>query len=515
MQELSQLPQFITALISKSIPIIVMIILISALILVHEIGHFIAARLCGVRVTRFGFGMPLGPSWRLFKWNNTNFYLHAFLFGGYVSFPDDNMDNDIDEETIEVPEKRENENFFEKLRRTHLEKKKQDLEKLKKEIEEETLPSDSPELYENKSIGQKLFIVSAGVIMNIVFAIILVIFCAIVYQKLPSASHTLYIDSLGDKVTSNIGEYNIQKNDKVYKINDIEIKSLYQLTFFANSSKLFDDYAQNDLIEYNLSELKKLNPNIKDTIEENTLLTLPQTKPENPLNVNENITKGFEKYKKDGAKLSEKQIDLRNEVYNKKVYKTTQEIKLQDLAYALSDTYKPLTIKIIRKDKEITLDNIKVNQEGRLGVRLHIADTYTETKTPKDIILKSCDYLYSTTVLMLFSLWQLISGKISATDMHGVIAIVKVGGDIIATQGMLNGILLTAMISINLAIMNFLPIPALDGGHVLFLIIEKITGKKPTKELGEKINNVFFALLIVLMVAICCNDISALITKKL
>ena len=115
---------------------------------------------------------------------------------------------------------------------------------------------------------------------------------------------------------------------------------------------------------------------------------------------------------------------------------------------------------------------------------------------------------------MLFSLWQLIVGKVSASDMHGVIAVVKVGGDIIAAKGMLNGILLTAMISINLAIMNFLPIPALDGGHVFFLIIEKLTGRKPSKEMGEKINNFFFILLILLMIAICYNDIFALVTKK-
>ena len=98
--------------------------------------------------------------------------------------------------------------------------------------------------------------------------------------------------------------------------------------------------------------------------------------------------------------------------------------------------------------------------------------------------------------------------------MHGVIAVVKIGGDVIAAKGLLNGLLLTAMISINLAIMNFLPIPALDGGHVMFLVIEKITGRKPTKELAEKINNFFFMLLILLMVAICYNDIFALVTKK-
>ena len=149
-----------------------------------------------------------------------------------------------------------------------------------------------------------------------------------------------------------------------------------------------------------------------------------------------------------------------------------------------------------------------------LGVMLNLEDVYVETKTPKQVVVKSLDYIYTTTTTMLYSLWQLICGKVSASDMHGVIAVVKVGGDIIASKGMLNGILLTAMISINLAIMNFLPIPALDGGHVMFLVIEKLTGKKPGKEVAEKIKNFFFMLLIILMIAICYNDIFALITKK-
>ena len=118
--------------------ILTMLLLISLLILVHEMGHFFAARMCGIRVTRFGFGMPLGPSWKLFKWGHTVFYLHAFLFVGYVTFPDDTQKED-------------------------------------EENGEEVLPSNSPELYENKTISQKLFIVSAGVIMNIVFAYFLVI----------------------------------------------------------------------------------------------------------------------------------------------------------------------------------------------------------------------------------------------------------------------------------------------------------------------------------------------------
>lgn len=456
---------------------IIMILLISLLVLVHEAGHFVAARLCGIRVTRFGIGMPIGPSWKIFKWGHTNFYLHAFLFGGYVSFPDD-VQNEEDKN------------------------------------EEETLPSDSPELYENKTISQKLFVVSAGVLMNIVFAIFLIIFCASVFHKLPTSNQNLYVDNFSQNKTSNIQEAGLIKGDKILKINDIKIDSMYQLTLFAKNSKLFDDYAQNDLIEKNLEELKKLNPQIKDKILKGQKIILPKTNLENSLKLNENVLIGLERYKKDGVELNQNQINLRNEIYSKKSFIANEDCLLNNLVLALSDTYKPIKITVLRGNKELSFENIKVEKEGVFGVMLKVEEIFVSTNTFKEIIIKSFDYLYTTTSTMLKGLWQLITGKVSASDMHGVIAVVKIGGDIIASKGLLNGLLLTAMISINLAIMNFLPIPALDGGHVMFLLIEKITGKKPSKELGEKITNFFFILLIVLMVAICYNDIFALVTKK-
>ena len=462
---------------------IIMILLISLLILVHEAGHFFAAKLCGIRVTRFGIGMPIGPSWKLFKWGHTVFYIHAFLFGGYVSFADDE------------------ENF-------QKDDKKNDIDK------SEILPSDSPELYENKTIIQKLFVVSAGVLMNIVFAIILVIFCATFYQKLPTSSQNLYVEGFANNKTSNVEEIGIQKGDKILKVNENKINSLYQLTLFAKNSKVFDGYAQEDLINKNLEQLKKLNPQIKNEISKNQKIILPKTLSEKPLELNKNILEGLERYKKDGIELSQNQINLRNKIYSKKSFVSDNTYTLEDIALALSDTYKPLSVTVLRDNKEINFNNIKVEKEGAFGIMLKIEEIFSETKTPKAIITKSFDYLYSTTAIMLKGLWQLITGKVSASDMHGVIAVIKIGGDIIASKGLLNGILLTAMISINLAIMNFLPIPALDGGHVMFLLIETITGKKPDKELGEKITNFFFILLIILMIAICYNDIFALITKK-
>ncbi|MBQ8848092.1 MAG: RIP metalloprotease RseP [Candidatus Gastranaerophilales bacterium] len=470
---------------------LIMILLISMLVLVHEAGHYIAARMCGVRVTRFGIGMPIGPSWKLFKLGDTVFYLHAFLFGGYVSF--------AEPESQVVDESQET-------------NKKQSINEIQ---EDEFLPADSAELYDNKTIAQKLFIVSAGVIMNIVFAIILVMFCAVCFHKLPTSNQNLYVDSFVAEKTSNIENFNVKKGDKIHKVNGIKVNSLYQLTFFAKNSKLFDDYAQEDLIEKNIENLKKLNPQIKnDLILEGQEIKLPKAIEENELKANENMLKGLEKYKKDGLKLSADYVDLRNEIYNKKTYRFKKDTELKDVAIALSDTYKPLSITFIRNDKEYTINNVIVGEKGILGVKLKIEDIFMETKTPKDVVINSMKYIYTTTSTMLFGLWQLITGKVPASDMHGIIAVTKLGGDIIASKGIINGILLTAMISINLAIMNFLPIPALDGGHVMFLVIEKITGRKPDKDLSEKINNFFFMLLIILMVAICYNDILALVTKK-
>lgn len=452
--------------------ILIMILLVSLLILVHELGHFFAAKMCGVKVARFGFGMPFGPELKLFKWGDTEFFIHAFLLGGYVSFEDDVVD-------------KEDENF----------------------------DKNAPWLYENKTIGQKLFIVSAGVLMNIFFAIFLVISSAFYFQKLPTNSQNIYVNGFIEKPSSNIQNFDVKKGDKFEKINGNKIENLYQLIFYTKNSKLFDDFAQNDLIEKNLKQLKKLNPNVSDVIQKDTKIYLPKTYAEESLKVNMDVLAGLEKYKKDGVELSKKQIELRNEVYSKKQIVLKEDTELKDLACALSDTYKPLNIQFLRGEKEINII-VKLSSDGLLGTLLSVEDVFCETKTPKEVFVKSFDYLYSTTSTMLYSLWQLFSGKVNASDMHGVIAIVKVGGDIIAQKGMLNGILLTAMISINLAIMNFLPIPALDGGHVAFLIFEKITGKKPSEKAIEKINNFFFILLITLMLVICYNDVLALVTKK-
>ena len=114
---------------------------------------------------------------------------------------------------------------------------------------------------------------------------------------------------------------------------------------------------------------------------------------------------------------------------------------------------------------------------------------------------------------MVDGLVKLVIGKVSPENLHGIVAIVKIGGDVVK-RSIWDGLLLTSLISIDLAIINLLPIPALDGGYLLFIVLEKILRRPLHEKITENISKICFLALIVLMILIVFNDIWALITKK-
>ena len=470
---------------------IIMLFLISLLILVHEIGHFAAARMFGVRVSKFGFGLPIGPTLFKTKWGNTEILVHAFLLGGYVSFPDD---EEVKEKEGE-PEKEEN-----------------------KEVkDEDILPPDSPERFKNKKPWQKAVIVSAGVFMNVIFAIFLTMLAAAWYHKLPTGTSDVFIKEIISKDnTSNILNSDVKPGDKIKSINGIKATNAYKFIFVVQKSKYFDGIVDNETITSKLNELKRLNPNVdfENVIKKDTKIILPKLTPEKPLNISENVASGYEKYETSEINLTKEEIKLRDELENKTNYTLVEDIEPETLAKALSDSFKPLTIVLERDGKEIVLNDIYTDKTGVLGMKLETKEIFTETNTPKEIVVNSLKYLWTNTKLMAFGLWQLVTGKIPMSEMHGIVVITKVGSDIIETYGMLNGLLLTAIISIDLAIINLLPIPALDGGHLMFLALEKILGREIDEKITETIGRIFFLLLIVLMVFVIFNDIFALVTHK-
>jgi regulator of sigma E protease len=103
-------------------------------------------------------------------------------------------------------------------------------------------------------------------------------------------------------------------------------------------------------------------------------------------------------------------------------------------------------------------------------------------------------------------LYQLFAGNIGFGSLGGPVQIAKIVG-VVRQSGLLALINLTAFLSLNLAVLNILPFPALDGGRVLFLIIEKIRRKKNNQKIEQYVNAAGFAFLILLMVAVTVNDV--------
>lgn len=130
--------------------------------------------------------------------------------------------------------------------------------------------------------------------------------------------------------------------------------------------------------------------------------------------------------------------------------------------------------------------------------------------------LNAIKYAFTKTInliyQMIYIIGYLFTGKLSLNSLSGPIGIFEVVGQT-AKTGMTNLIYLLAFISINVGFMNLLPIPAFDGGRLLFLIIEKIKGRPVDAKIENIIHSIGFILLMILMVVITYNDILRVFTK--
>ena len=107
---------------------------------------------------------------------------------------------------------------------------------------------------------------------------------------------------------------------------------------------------------------------------------------------------------------------------------------------------------------------------------------------------------------MFITIWYLFTGGIHLNQLSGPVGIYSVVGQQ-RTAGLANILYLMAFLSINVGVINLLPIPAFDGGHILFIVIEKIKGSPVNPELENKIHGIFLMLLMILMLIITVNDI--------
>ncbi len=451
--------------------ILIMILLLSLLILVHEAGHFVAARAFGIRVDKFGFGLPVGPTLYKTKIGDVEVLVHAMLLGGYVSFPDDEKECD--------------------------------------------LPKDSPERFVNKPAWQRAIVVSAGVIANVICAIALVMIVAIFSGKLPSGEYEVFIGEINAPKEASIWQSGLQTGDKVIKANGCDIKNAYALVTIVKNSAKNNGFIVPEIVEKNYKTLKNLNPGFvkEEEIPADLAIRLPEVINRETITMDEYAAKGAKYFKPKGEKIEEKLTELSKSLVGKKIYISDGKYSLADIAKALSNGIHPVNLVVERNGKPIELAPIYPDENGVIGVGLSTKQTMIETKSPISVVKESCVYLWDNTYIMMYSLGQLFTGNIPLKDMHGVVAITKIGGDMINKSGTSSGILLAALISMNLAILNILPIPALDGGHLMFLTIEKIIGRPVDEKVIEVISTIFFSLLIILMIVVVFNDITLIVRK--
>jgi regulator of sigma E protease len=179
-----------------------------------------------------------------------------------------------------------------------------------------------------------------------------------------------------------------------------------------------------------------------------------------------------------------------------------------------SQVEKPLKIVWKRKDQELSATIITMKDEildkdgktksiGKIG----IGATYTVKKISILAALwegaKTSGFILKETIRVVIGL---VSGSLSLKMIGGPVFIAQVAGES-ARHGFVNLLFFIALLSVNLSLLNILPIPALDGGHLLFLLIEKLKGKPLSIKFRAVTQQIGFALLILLIIMVTYNDI--------
>lgn len=211
-------------------------------------------------------------------------------------------------------------------------------------------------------------------------------------------------------------------------------------------------------------------------------------------------------------------IDKNSSAYNAGLRENFEILQVNGKKASTKDILSLELIANVKKEVEIKYKD----ENGNVEIAKFKADTVDENGTTNykygfSLInqkqrgfFSSIKYAFTKTIelieYMFFVIWYLITGKISLTNLSGPIGIFTMVGET-AKEGLINLVYLMAIISVNVGFINFLPLPAFDGGRILFLIIEKIKGSPVNPKIENIIHTAGLGLLMLLMVFITYNDI--------
>ena len=429
--------------------IIAFIIVLGILIFVHELGHFIIAKRSGVGVLRFSLGF--GPKIIGKKIGETEYQISAIPLGGYVKIIGENPEEEVSEE-------------------------------------------DRGRSFSGKSIRTRMAIIGFGPLMNVLLAFIFLCLVALIGFKIPAFLEApprvgwVEPDSPGQRGGIRAGDLIIRINDR--KVTNWE-KARFILVSNPNARLRLDVEREGVIVT------KELVP------EERGLFGAGYTglQPEWPPIIRE-IIKGdpadLGGLKRDDLILAIDGEEMRHWIQMAMtIWKNPDNILMFKVKRGQEILSFPIRPKAV-KSKENTIGLIGISNPG---------NTIFKRYGPFRAIVWGGSETLELTKRTITVLWRLVVRKISHRMVGGPILIAQMAGSA-AKSGIANFMLFIAGLSITLAIINTLPIPMLDGGHLLFLGIEAIRRKPIGARVREFAYRVGLVFIIMLMLLVFYNDIT-------
>ncbi len=438
------------------------IIALGILVAVHEWGHYYIARLCGVYVKRFsiGFGKPI---WSKVDKHGTEFALAAIPLGGYVRMLDERVD--------EVP------------------------------------PEMASQAFNNKSVGKRMAIIAAGPGVNFIFAAIaLYVMFLIGISTIKPVIGEVSPDSIAGRagLTSNMEIIAVGSRETP----DWEAVNMELMSYIGQESMPVTVVSESDSARQRVLDIAGWN---FDPDLESPLRSLGIS----PFRPGATLTVAYvaEQTAASEAGLQQNDVivaldgqpvtaweDLVAQIKNRPGEQVEIRVNRAGQTYDLSAT-------IGRRDTP-------EGQDGYLGVSPFAEPwpegyVFTHQYGLLEAVGKAVDKTWRLMTLSVEMIGKLITGDVSVKNLSGPIAIAQGAGNS-AGYGLVYFLSFLALISVNLGIVNLLPLPMLDGGHLMYFTIEWITGRPVPEEVQEWGFRIGAMLLFTIMSIAIFNDITRL-----
>ena len=188
-----------------------------------------------------------------------------------------------------------------------------------------------------------------------------------------------------------------------------------------------------------------------------------------------------------------------------------------DIIYSLiRDSDGIVSMDIIRDGEKLHLDDVKFDMADYGGTKAIVLDfgVYGEEPTFGKVISYSFRWTFSLIKLVWRSLGDIISGNFALNQLSGPIGVTEAIAEAASSTNIKGLLLILALITVNLGVFNLMPLPALDGGRIFFMVIETVFGKPINRKVEGMIHAGGMVLLILLMVFVAYNDIVKLVVGR-